>query len=78
MSPGQMVAILTAAAGGPPELWERQVSIGYIQEQFRACAAQLAAEKGGALADSHVASATRQLGLAAEAIRARAQQEAAP
>ena len=71
MPPGQMVSVLVSAAGGPPEMWERQVAIGYLREQFQAANAQMAAEQGGSLRDSDMVHATRQLGLAVEAIRQR-------
>lgn len=40
MSAGDMSAFLTAAAGGPPEMWERQVSMAYILEMMRTVAQQ--------------------------------------
>ena len=76
LSAGQIVAILTATAGGPPSVWESEVSIGYIREQLRAISAQQAAENGGSLKDSEMVAATRQMGLYMEQIRARARGEA--
>ena len=40
MSAGEMSAFLCAAAGGTPDLWERQVSSAYVLEMFRAIMAQ--------------------------------------
>jgi hypothetical protein len=76
LTPGQIVAILTATAGGTPKVWESEVSIGYIREQLRAVSAQQAAENCGSLKDSEMVAATRQLGLYMEQIRARARGEA--
>jgi hypothetical protein len=72
LSKGQIVAILTATAGGPPSVWESEVAVGYIREQLRAISAQQAAENGGSLKDSEMVAATRQIGLYVEKIRARA------
>lgn len=72
LSAGQIVTILCATVGGPPSVWESEVSIGYIREQMRAVAAQQAAECGGSLKDSAMVAATRQLGLYVEEIRNRA------
>jgi hypothetical protein len=69
MTPGQMVAILVASAGGPPDLWERQVAVGYLREQLAAVHAQRMAENGSSLRDSDMVAATRKLGLAVEEIR---------
>lgn len=68
-SRSNLVAFLVSTAGGPPELWERQVAIGYVRQQIDAIRSQEAAEFG---ADREVArriSSTRTLGLAVEEIR---------
>ena len=71
MARAQMVAVLVAATGCPPDLWERQVAIGYLREQFQAVTAQMAAENGGSLKDAQMVAGTRKMGLASEAIRKR-------
>lgn len=71
MTAPQMVAVLVAVVGGTPAMWEREVAVGYLREQFRTIHAQMAAEHGQTLRDSECIEGTRQLGLATEAIRRR-------
>lgn len=68
-SRSNLVAFLVATAGGTPELWERQVAIGYVRQQIEAIRAQEAAEFGGDREVARRISATRTLGLAVEEIR---------
>ena len=68
-SRSELVAFLVATAGGTPELWERQVTIGYVRQQIEAVRAQEAAEYGADRETARKISATRTLGLAVEEIR---------
>ena len=64
-----LVALLCALVGGPPDVWERQVAIGYIRQQLEASYAQIAAKAGHDAAATRRIDATRNLGLAVEEIR---------
>lgn len=68
-SAGDIVALLCALVGGPPDVWERQVAIGYIRQQLEASHAQIAAKSGHDVAATRRIDATRTLGLAVEEIR---------
>lgn len=72
LTAAQLVAILSAATGIKPDVWEREVAVGYLREQLRAVAAQQAADNGGSLKDSDMVAATRQIALYIEEIRKRA------
>ena len=72
LTAAQLVAILSASTGIKPDVWEREVAIGYLREQLRAVAAQQAADGGSGLKDSEMVAATRQLALYVEQIRQRA------
>jgi len=61
MSAGEMSAFLTAACGGPPDIWERQCSIQYAIGVLRAVVAQAQAEQGVAC-QSPAITATKALG----------------
>lgn len=75
LTPAQLVAILAAATGIKPDVWEREVAVSYLREQLRAVAAQQAADNGGSLKDSDMIAATRQFALYVETIRSRAARE---
>jgi hypothetical protein len=68
-APGDVVAMLVAAVGGPPDVWERQVAIGFVRQQLEAAHAQIAAKVGFDAAAHRRIDATRNLGLAVEEIR---------
>jgi hypothetical protein len=67
-SPGELSASMMATAGGTPEMWERQVSIGYVRSVLSVLGAQ--AKASGV--SPAVARATMALGMACEKIKARA------
>jgi hypothetical protein len=54
MSAGNMSAFLCAAAGGTPEMWERQVSSAYVLEMFRAVIKQNQADDRPATGDPRI------------------------
>jgi hypothetical protein len=64
LSPGELSAAMMATAGGTPELWERQVSIGYVRAVLNAHNAQVKANG----APPEVARATMALGMACQKI----------
>jgi drug/metabolite transporter (DMT)-like permease len=66
---GGGLAMLVAAVGGPPDVWERQVAIGFVRQQLEAAHAQIAAKVGFDAAAHRRIDATRNLGLAVEEIR---------
>jgi hypothetical protein len=72
LTAAQLVAILSASTGIKPDVWEREVAVGYLREQLRAVAAQQAADGGGGLKDSEMVATTRQMALYVEQIRQRA------
>jgi len=65
----ELVALLCALVGGPPDVWERQVAIGYIRQQLEASCAQIAAKTGHDATVTRRIDATRNMGLAVEEIR---------
>lgn len=67
LTPGELSAAMMATAGGTPELWERQVSIGYVRAVLTAHNAQVKA----CGAPPAVARATMALGMACHKIRER-------
>lgn len=68
MSVADMSSFLCAAAGGTPELWERQVSSDYIMAMFRAILRQNAADDRPVAGDLRIMS-TKALGWACIQIR---------
>lgn len=68
MTPGDLSAFLVAAGGGPVEMWERQVSIGYVSAFLTAVAARDGDGKLHGTADPKVR-ALRAVGLYVEEIR---------
>lgn len=68
MSPGDLSAFLTSTAGGPAEMWERQVSIGYVVSLMSAIIAQNKADDKPCATDPRI-KATRALGWYTECMR---------
>ena len=63
-----LVAWLCATCGGPPEIWERAVSVAYVLDQLRVVIAQQNAE-GAQDQNDPILRATREVGLAVLKIR---------
>lgn len=68
MLPGELSALLVSAVGGSPEMWERQVSIGYVRAVLTATAQQNKADGKPCASDPRIV-ATRALGWEIECIR---------
>ena len=62
MAMGDLSTFLTAAAGGPPELWERAVSVGYAFDLMRTIVEQNKADDKPSATDPRI-KAERALGL---------------
>jgi hypothetical protein len=64
---------MMAAVGGTPEMWERQVSIGYVRAVLETLGAQHSA--GTSHVPPSVARATMALGMACERIKERGRKD---
>jgi hypothetical protein len=71
MTPGDLSAFLTAACGGPAEVWERQVSVAYALGLMREVIRHNSAD-GKPVAGDRRIEAVRALGWACEKARRRA------
>jgi hypothetical protein len=72
-TPGELSATMMAAVGGTPEMWERQVSIGYVRAVLETLGAQHSA--GTSHVPPSVARATMALGMACERIKGRGRKD---
>ena len=72
-TPGELSATMMAAVGGTPEMWERQVSIGYVRAVLETLGAQHSA--GTSHVPPSVARATMALGMACERIKERGRKD---
>jgi hypothetical protein len=75
IEPGDLSAFMVATCGGSPELWERQVSIGYVNAVLTAFIRQNRADNKPSLADPKMR-AERALGLLCLNIRNREKRKA--
>lgn len=71
---GDLSAAMMATAGGSAEMWERQVSIGYVRAVLNTLAAQAKAAGSGGVSPA-VARATMALGMACEQIKNRGRED---